>query len=261
MVTLWIFLLLLAAHPVSAAPSDLDHLQQSAGLINAGDLEGAEREAKLALREPSTRPVATATLGVIRLRQKRYAEAANFLNTALRLNPGLLSARVALGEVYVATGKPLQARQVFKEVLRVDAQNRDARFALARLESASGNFTASLKLAEPVLADLRRSPDGVLLLARDYAGLKQKDSLLSLVHDWEASPEVPANLSTAFAALLLKSGLSQQALDVLEKAKSSGQVSYDMALALGNLYFSTGDLNQAFGSYEAALSLNPACVD
>jgi hypothetical protein len=33
----------------------------------------------------------------------------------------------------------------------------------------------------------------------------------------------------------LKSGLDQQALEVLEKAKASGQVSVDLAMALGNL--------------------------
>ena len=157
--------------------------------------------------------------------------------------------------------KQAHAREVFSEVLRVDPDNREARFALAQLESASGNFSASLSAAEPVLAELRRSSDGILLLAKDYAGLKQKDSLLALVHDWDGLPEASANSSTAFASLLVKSGLNQQALEVLEKAKSSGQVSYDMALALANLYFSNGDLSGAFESYEAALSLNPGCVD
>jgi tetratricopeptide (TPR) repeat protein len=255
-----ICLLFLPARPSSSAAPDLDHLQQAAELMNAGDLEGAEREAKLALRDSSTRPVATATLGAIRVRQKRYAEAAEFLNAALRLNPGLAGARVTLGEVYVVTGKEIHARQAFKEVLDADPDNREARFALTRLESASGNFSTSLKIAEPILGDLRRSSDGILLLAKDYVGLKQRDSLLSLIPDWKGLPEPSAASSTAFAALLVSSGLTQQALEVLEKAKSSGQVSYDMALALANLFFSNGDLSRAFGSYEAALSLSPGCV-
>jgi len=229
-------------------------------LMNAGDLAGAETEAKLALRDPSTRPGATATLGAIRLRQKRYTEATEFLNAALRLNPGLVGARVTVGEVYVLTGKKALARQVFNKVLAVEPDNRKARFALAQLETESSNFSASLKIAEPLLTDLRRSPDGILLLATDYAGLEEKDLLLSLVHDWQGLPQASAASSTGFASLLAKSGLTQQALDVLEKAKSSGQVSYDMALALGNLYFSNGEASRAFGSYEAALSLSPGCV-
>ena len=229
--------------------------------MNAGDLAGAEKEVKLALRDPSPQPVAWATLGVIRVRQKRYAEATECLNTALRLDPSLAGARVALGEVYALTGKKVLAREAFQKVLRADADNPEARFGLAQLESASGNFSASLTAAEPVLAELRRSPDGVLLLAKDYAGLKQKDDLVALVHDWDCLPDAPVSSSTAFAALLVKSGLDPQALEVLEKAKSSGQVSYEMALALANLYFSKGDLNDAFQSYEAALILRPGCVD
>jgi tetratricopeptide (TPR) repeat protein len=229
--------------------------------MNAGDLAGAEKEAKLALRDPSPQPIAWATLGVIRVRQKRYAEAVECLNTALRLDPSLAGARVALGDVYALTGKKALAREAFQKALRVDADNGEARFALAQLEATSGNFSASLTAAEPALAELRRSPDGILLLAKDYAGLKRKDDLVALVHDWESLPDAPVSSSTAFAALLVKSGLDPQALEVLEKAKSTGQVSYEMALALANLYLSKGDLSDAFQSYEAVLTLKPGCID
>jgi tetratricopeptide (TPR) repeat protein len=259
--TLLTCLLLVAANALSTAPPVSDHLQQSAALMSVGDLEGAEKEAKSALRDSSTRPMAWATLGAIRIRQEHYAEAAEFLSAALRLNPGLVGARVNLGEVYAHTGKAVHARELFREVLRTDPDNREARFALAQLESANGNFSSSLSAAEPILAELRRSPDGILLLAQDYAGLKQKDTLLALVRDWDGLPETSANSSTAFASLLVKSGLDQIGLDVLEKAKNSGQVSYDLALALGHLYFSNGDLSRAFASYEAALSLSPGCID
>src|ERR1700721_790464 len=249
------------AHASVAAPADSDHVQQSMELMSAADLDGAEKEAKLALPDASTRSMGWATLGAIRIRQKRYTDAAECLNTALRLSPGLVGARVNLGEVYALTGRKTQARETLKAILRTDPNNPDAHFALAQLESASGNFDASLSAAEPILAELRHSADGILLLAKDYAGLRQKDSLLTLAHDWSSLPEVSASTTTEFASLPTKSSLNPQALDVLERAKSSGAVSYDMALALGNLYFLKGDLNGAFESYEAALSLNPGCAN
>jgi tetratricopeptide (TPR) repeat protein len=260
-IVLFLCLPLLPANTSSAVPADSDHVQQSMELMSAGDLEGAEREAKLALRDSSTRSMGWATLGAIRIRQKRYTDAAECLNTALRLSPGLVGARINLGEVYALTGRKMQAREAFEAILRADPNNPDAHFALAQLESDSGNFSASLSAVAPILPDLRHSPDGILLLAKDYAGLKQKDSLLALVSDWNALPEVSADTSAAFASVLTKSSLNQQALDVLEKAKTSGEVSYEMAVALGNLYFLKGDLNGAFESYEAALSLNPGCAD
>src|SRR5271169_5221538 len=145
---LFCFTFLLARAP-GEVPADSDHVRQSIELMGVGDLEGAEKEAKLALRDSSTRPMAWATLGAIRIRQKHYAEASDCLNTALRLNPGLVGARVSLGEVYALTGRRTEAREVFRSILRTSPDNREVRFDLARLESVSGNFAVSLTTAEP----------------------------------------------------------------------------------------------------------------
>src|SRR5260370_19731587 len=57
-----ICLLLSSARAVSEAQSDSDHLQQSTELMSAGDLQGAEKEARLALNDSITPPLACATL-------------------------------------------------------------------------------------------------------------------------------------------------------------------------------------------------------
>jgi len=245
----------------SMAQSDSDHIQQAFEMMSAGDLVGAEQEARLALRDSANRSEGWAALGMIRARQKRYADATECFHTALRLDPRLADAHLGLGEVDELTGKAEQAREEFRSVLRTDPGNRDALFGLAQLESTTENFSTSLTAAEPILADLHRSSAGLLLLAKDYAGLKQKEQLAALMPSWNALQQVSASDSTAFSALLAKSGLDQQALEVLEKAKAGGQVSVELALALANQYFSKGDLTQAFESYEAALSLKPNCVD
>lgn len=245
----------------SVAQSNSDHIQQAFEMMSAGDLVGAEQEARLALRDSATHSEGWAALGMIRARQKRYADATECFHTALRLDPRLADAHLGLGEVDELTGKAEQAREEFGSVLHTDPGNRDALFGLAQLESTTENFGTSLTAAEPILADLHRSSAGLLLLAKDYAGLKQKEQLAALMPSWNALPQVSASDSTAFSALLAKSGLDQQALAVLEKAKASGQVSVELALALANQYFSKGDLTQAFESYEAALSLKPNCVD
>src|ERR1700722_4796500 len=80
---LLICLLLLPALASSGAPADSVHVQKSSELMSVGDLEGAEKEARLALHDASDRSMAWATLGAIRVRQKRYVDAAEFLNAAL----------------------------------------------------------------------------------------------------------------------------------------------------------------------------------
>lgn len=252
---------LLSLPPSSTAQRNSDHIQQTFEMMNAGDLIGAEQEARSALRDSFTRPEGWAALGMIRARQKRYADATECFRTALRLDPKLVDAHLGVGEVEELTGKTEQAREEFRSVLRADPGNRDALFGLAQLESAAGNFSASLTTAEPILADLHRSSSGILVLAKDYAGLKQKDPLAALMPSWNALPQVSASDSTAFSTLLANSGFDQHALAVLEKAKAGGQVSVELALALANQYFSKGDLTQAFESYEAALSLKPVCVE
>jgi tetratricopeptide (TPR) repeat protein len=251
--------LVLAAIP-AVASSGSDHLELAAELLKAGDAGAAEKQARLALADSSARPMAWEVLGVIRTRQKRYAEATDFLNKALQLDPSLLKAREALGEVYVLTGKKEVARESFVTVLRADPNNLEARFALVELESASGNFSKSLGAAEPVLDSLRQDPNGILALAADYAGLKQTEELLTLVKDWTVLTDVSADSAVKFASLLTKLSLEQPAIEVLERAKDSGQVSFDLAFDLANLYFSKGDLDRAFSSYEAALSLHPGCT-
>lgn len=257
---LFICLLLLPLRPWSASQADSSHLQESVALISKGNLEGAEKEARLALRDPSTRALAWVTLGTIRVEQKKYDEGIEFLATALRLNPRLVGARISLGDVYLLQGKKDKAREMFREALRTDPENHNVRFALAQLESVSGNFSASLRAAQPVLPELHRSADGILLLAADYAGLKRTDSLQALVPDWDGLSDVPAPASTDFASLLAKNGLVRDAIKVLEKAKGNGKVSYDLAFALANLYFSTGDLARASQSYEGAVGLKQDCV-
>jgi len=73
---------LLLAPSWSTAQSNLDHVQQSVQMMDASDLATAEKEARLALRDSSTRPAALATLGAIRVRQKKYQEATELLRTA-----------------------------------------------------------------------------------------------------------------------------------------------------------------------------------
>lgn len=255
------FLWLFQAAAWSAQPQNSDPLQQSGTLMKAGDLVGAEREARLALRDSSIQPFAWTMLGEIRLRQEKYPDAIEYLNTALRLKPDLVRARLSLAEAYNSTGKAALAQAAFKKVLRLDPNNAEALFALAQIDIEKGEFDTALHLVEPIHRELLSSPEGILLLAQSYSGLKQKDALIELTKNWNTLANPSVNSSVAFSSLLVKSGSQDQALEVLERAKNAGQVSYELAAALGNLYISKNDLTNAFESYEAALSLNPDCLD
>ena len=246
--------------PPQLGYSSADHLQRALELVNRGDLVAAESEAELAANDPATRAVAWATLGTIRLQQKRYDEGAELLRKALSLDSHLVGARISLGGVYLLEGKKDQAREQFRQALRYDPTNYNARANLADLESEAGNYKASLETAKPIVAQLRQSPEGLMLVAKDYAGLQRKDSVRELVSDWKNLPPVATDSSIEFASLLVKTGLIHEAIDILEQAKRANPSSYRLNLTMGDCYLSANDLGKASASYEAALSLKDGCV-
>src|SRR5689334_13491367 len=73
------------AMPATEPPST-DHLQTAIQLINQGDLQGAEKEVRLALSVPEQRAPAWGILGTIRVQQNKLDEAVEFLRKAIALN-------------------------------------------------------------------------------------------------------------------------------------------------------------------------------
>jgi superkiller protein 3 len=157
-------------------------------------------------------------------------------------------------------GKKEQAREMFRQALRYDPTNYNARANLADLENEAGNYKASVETAGPIVTQLRQSPEGLMLLAKDYAGLQDKDSIRALASDWKGLPAVATDLSIEFASLLVKTGLAREAIEILDKAKSADPDSDRLNLTLGDCYLSAGELSKASASYEAALSVKQGCV-
>jgi tetratricopeptide (TPR) repeat protein len=249
------------AYSLPATNSSTNHLERVVALIAQGDLKGAEKEARLALAKPSTRALAYATLGTIRLQQKKLAESSQYLAKAIQLDPKLVGARLTLGQVYARQGKTARARQTFQQALELAPDNPAVRVNLAQLEAMSGNYKASLELIEPIAPPLRRSPDGLVLLVIDYLGLGQKDSARELVSDWMALGEgVPPALAIEFAKPLVEQGLVPEAIQVLEKARGTGPASFELAFTLGGAYLASGDTKRASEYYERAATLNDRCA-
>ena len=126
----------------AAACAQTGHIETAVQLLSNGDTVQAEAEARKAMHSPSTRALALAMLGTIRLQQGKTEESTKFLVQALALNPGLVGARTTLGNAYAFSNKPDLAAKCFREVLKTDPGNFDARFDLFKLE-ASGATSSS----------------------------------------------------------------------------------------------------------------------
>ena len=100
-----------------AAGDSRQALQRAADLAQQGKLEEADRQAHLALPDPSTRAVAYSILGAIRLQQKRVAESIKFLQNAIQLEPQLIGARETLAEAYTVQGNAEAALNLYRETI------------------------------------------------------------------------------------------------------------------------------------------------
>jgi len=100
---------------ILAQDDPTEHIQHAAALIAQGELEAAEKVVRAALSNSSTRPLAYASLGAIRMRQRKLEESSQFFEKAIGLNPNLLGARVTLGQVYALQGRTELARKTFQE--------------------------------------------------------------------------------------------------------------------------------------------------
>ena len=250
----------LTTSKASTVPSDLDRLQAAAKLLEQGDLAQAEIEARKLIPNASTRPLAYALLGSIRLSEKNYPESAGFFEKALQLNPKLIGSYISLGNVYALQSKPTKAADQFRTALKLDPSNGNARFALAQLETQSGHFAASLRLAAPMLSNLRRSDYGLVLLASDYLGQESAhDQISSLLEDWSALPNPAPTESLAFAEVFASHHRFDEAASVLRAVQNNNGGFFELYLALGSYNLQRGSLPDAATEFRLALDAHDNC--
>ena len=246
----------------NASFGQLNHIEIAANLLDQGQAGLAEAEARKALNNPSTRALALAMLGTIRLQERKYKESARFLTQALALNSLLVGARTSLGNAYLLQGKFDLARKSFQEVLRIDLSNLNARFGLAKVEASLQNYQKSLEVAQPIVPQLSASDDGILLLATDYGGLGRAEELASLAGSWRNISAPSDESSLGFANVLANYQMATEAEEVLEamETRARDRMSSALALKLGEAYFSLGQLDRADEKFQVALSMDPACA-
>jgi tetratricopeptide (TPR) repeat protein len=231
-------------------------------LLNQGQLDQAETEARKALKSPDSRALALAMLGTIRLQESRYDESVVFLTQALTLNPRLPGARTSLGSAYLLQGKLDLAKKSFREVLRIDPGNVNARLSLAKVEASLHNFQQSLEAAGPIAPQLRRTEDGLLLLATDYGALGRKEKLEGLAADWKRMPAASPEASLDFGDLLATCGMAAEAREIFESQenKIAARPSSPLVYRLGKSFLSVGALDRAETNLQLALTQDPQCV-
>lgn len=258
----WWRLLLVFCVIAATACAQTDHIQAAAQFMSNGDTMRAEAEARKALQLAPTRALALAMLGTIRLQQGKTEESTKFLVQALALNPKLVGARTTLGNAYAFSGKPDLAAKCFREVLKIDPGNFDARFDLFKLEASRRNFQQSLDLAAPIMPQVLQSDEGIVVLASDYGALGKSHELQDLAARWQQLPAPSDDSALDFGSTLLAYGMKAEATRVFEdeETRLAAHPQASVALKLGNAFLALGLLDRAETNSQLALSLAPDCT-
>jgi tetratricopeptide (TPR) repeat protein len=128
-------------------------LQDAAQAIQLGKLDRAEVDLQSVLRAKTEDYRALDLLGIVRVLQKREAEAENLFSRAIQKQPNFAAAHAHLGQLYAQKGRTAVAVPQLREALRLDSARRDAADTLApilqeqaREASSARDFFKALEL-------------------------------------------------------------------------------------------------------------------
>jgi tetratricopeptide (TPR) repeat protein len=232
-------------------------LQTAAVLVQQGQLDEAERQARKALSDPATQAPAYSVLGTIRFQQKRFDDSIVLFKKAIQLDNRLLGAHLSLAEAYTLQGKPALALPLYERVLKLDPSNVAARLALARSETEKGQYQRSLDLAAPAMTAFKQTPEGLFILTTDFLKTGDRAAAAALTRAWARLENIAPEWSIKYGVLLATHGAAPEAVRILERVRETGSPSYDLAFNLAGAYLVNDDSARALDSYDAALALKP----
>ena len=190
------------AQKVNSSPTQ--QLERVAALIGENRIEEAEQQLNAILKASPNEALALNLLGTIRAKQGRLDEAEALFTRAISIDTQFLGAHMNLAYLYLLKGVPDKTISVLREILRLDPNNPDVSYKLARLLISQGRADEGISLIETI----RQSgslPASLLIVLGD-AYLKKGDMVRA-----EESYQLALNQQSASADALLGLAVVSQA--------------------------------------------------
>jgi tetratricopeptide (TPR) repeat protein len=269
----------------STTPS-IPAVKQAAAALAAGDLKRAESELQAILHAVPTDVHALNLLAIVRVQQKREAEAEVLFQRAIAMQPDFAGAQAGLGLLYAQMGKNDLAIPPLEESARLDPERKDVQAVLVSIWRGQAHEAAAqneLEKALALLIDARKLnpsdadvqyefgmvalrmslfPDAIdafdqaLKLHPDHApalyGLGRAEMSASRFDDAQQAFEHYVQLRPSDASGHYARGFALQALQRMSDARSE----YERSIALQPLqtesYFQLGLIELEAGNADAA---------
>jgi tetratricopeptide (TPR) repeat protein len=225
--------------------------------ISRGQLDVAEKTLWTVLSSDPNNPDALVLLGIVRGRQKRYAEAEALFRRVLQLTPNSLVAHRNLAEALIAQNKPDAALEVYQEVVKLAPHDDSAKLELARLHLSRGEFADALANLNSIPKD-HLPPEALPAQAASLLGLGRREEAAALIPRAKQSPVLAAELAEVF----LDANAPEDAIQVIDTALAGSQRPPARLYYLkGRALQAMGNSAAALGNLQQALTRDPKSVD
>jgi len=240
-------------------------------LVETGDGAGARKLLEDTAREYADQPVAFAMLGQLALKQKRYADAIDALNKAIKLDPKAGGLYANLADAYAGQGNTKAADEARAKVGPGTAELDDPLVAgmLAQQATVGGTIAdaqafarqGNIQAARDTLAVvLNKKPDDIealTLAARIEATLG--NNVIAQVYVDQALKAKPndAAVRTANGIVAESAGDDAKAYDEYRQAQKLDPKLADSWLLLGNAEMRRARYSQATEQYRGLIALQP----
>jgi TonB family protein len=170
--------LLALCAPAARARQDTPdpQLQQAVNLYRKGDVKGAVKEFRAAVKRRKDDPLAWAYLGQALAQSGELQEARKALDAALRLNPDHALARSSLAYLHLVSGMERDAEAEAAKALALDNNLKNAHYILGLVRLRQGAWLKALAEADAVIKLDADNADAYSLKTQALLGLYERAS-------------------------------------------------------------------------------------
>jgi protein O-GlcNAc transferase len=261
-----------------------DLFREAAAYTQQGKYEQAVAKYRAALAIRPAAPEAVNNLAVMYYELRRYSDAFDTASQIWESHPELKSAALIAGMSAVQCNRPKEAIAPLNQLLKLDANNRDALLALASAHLALHDFAEAAgiyerqtgfsagdstawygraicyeQMAESASKNLSQMPGGAAYSKRLLAEylLGTGDSVLAREAFGQSEALAPASSGEALKQYETARDLARKSRDSFERLLQIAPDSWQAAVFLGDVNRQHGDLESALAHYKKAADKQP----